>query len=61
MDSTIGGENVLSYVSIYRTTQLKDENKFLTTGYISNNICDILTNYYFNCLNRSPIKICNKH
>jgi hypothetical protein len=61
MDSTVGGEDVLPYVSIYGTTQLKDENKFLTTGYMSDNICDTLTNYYFSYLNRFLIKICNKY
>jgi hypothetical protein len=61
MNNTIRRKDILSYVSIYRTTQLKDKNEFLTTGYISDNICDILTNYYFSYLNRSPIKICNKY
>ncbi len=61
IDNTVGEEDVLPYVSIYGTIQLKDENEFLTTGYISDNICDTLTNYYFSCLNCSPIKVCNKH
>jgi hypothetical protein len=60
MDSTVGGEDILPYVSIYRITQLKDENEFLTTGYMSDDICDTLTKYYFSCLNCSPIKVCDK-
>jgi hypothetical protein len=60
IDSIVRGEDILLYVSIYKTTQLKDENEFLTTGYISNDICDTLTKYYFSCLNCSPIKVCNK-
>jgi hypothetical protein len=45
---------------MYKTIQLKDKNKFLTTGYISNNICNTLTKYYFSYLNCSFIKVCNK-
>jgi hypothetical protein len=60
MDSTVGGEDILPYVSIYGTTQLKDENKFLTTGYISDDICDTLTKYYFSYLNRFSIKVYDK-
>jgi hypothetical protein len=60
MNSTVKREDILPYVSIYRTKQLKDENKFLTTGYMSDNICDTFTKYYFSCLNRFSIKVCNK-
>jgi hypothetical protein len=60
MDNIVGGEDILPYVSIYRTTQLKDENEFLTTGYISDDIYNTFIKYYFNYLNCSPIKVCNK-
>lgn len=48
-------------MSIYRTTQLKDKNEFFTDGYINDDICNTITNYYFNYLNHPLIKVYNMH